>query len=69
VAAILQQHDAISDMALRELLQRRLFAVTRRSLHADLQILALNWAGKRQGSKNIAVLPSSCTVNSELYAR
>jgi len=36
-------------MALDELLQRRLFAVTRRSLHADLQILTeLGWL-KRQG--------------------
>jgi len=44
----LQQHDAIPDMALDELLQRRLFAVTRRSLHADLQILTeLGWL-KRQ---------------------
>jgi CRISPR-associated protein (TIGR03985 family) len=45
----LQQHDAISDSTLNELLQRRLFAVTRRSLHADLQILTeLRWLD-RQG--------------------
>jgi len=47
----LQQHDAISDKALDKLLQRRLFAVTRRSLFADLQILTeLGWL-KRQGQK------------------
>lgn len=47
----LQQHDAIPDQALDELLQRRLFAVTRRSLNADLQILAeLGWL-KRQSQK------------------
>lgn len=44
----LQQHDAISDFALDELLNQRLFAVTRRSLHTDLQILTeLGWL-KRQ---------------------
>lgn len=47
----LQQHDAIPDTALDKLLQRKLFAVTRRSLHADLQILAeLGWL-KRQRQK------------------
>lgn len=65
----LQQHDAISDMALDELLQRRLFAVTRRSLHADLQILTeLGWL-KRRGQKYHRVhdLPTRpITVNSEL---
>lgn len=45
----LQQHDAIPDSTLDELLQSRLFAVTRRSLLADLQILTeLGWL-KRQG--------------------
>lgn len=45
----LQQHDAIANSTLDELLQSRLFAVTRRSLLADLQILAeLGWL-KRQG--------------------
>lgn len=44
----LQQHDAIPDSTLDKLLQRRLFAVTRRSLYADLQILTeLGWL-KRQ---------------------
>jgi CRISPR-associated protein (TIGR03985 family) len=44
----LQQHDAIPNMALDELLQRRLFAVTRRSLYADLQILTeLGWLKRR----------------------
>ena len=47
----LQQHDAIPDKVLDELLQRKLFAVTRRSLHADLQILTeLGWL-KRQSQK------------------
>lgn len=45
----LQQHDAIPDAKLYNLLQQRLFAVTRRSLYADLQILVeLGWL-KRQG--------------------
>ncbi|MFN6460317.1 MAG: TIGR03985 family CRISPR-associated protein [Nostoc sp. DedVER02] len=40
----LQQHDAIPDIDIDELLQQRLFAVTRRTLFADLQILAdLGW--------------------------
>ncbi len=40
----LQQHDAIPDADLDELLQQRLFAVTRRTLFADLQILTeLGW--------------------------
>ena len=64
----LQQHDAIPDMALDELLQRRLFAVTRRSLHADLQILTeLGWL-RRRGQKYHRVhdLPTRpITVNSE----
>ncbi len=45
----LLSHDAIPDTTLDELLQRRLFAVTRRSLHTDVQILTqLGWL-KRQG--------------------
>lgn len=44
----LQQHDAIADVTLDDLLQRRLFAVTRRSLYADLQILVeLGWLKRR----------------------
>ena len=40
----LQQHTGISDTQLHQWLQKRLFAVTRRSLSADLQILAeLGW--------------------------
>jgi CRISPR-associated protein (TIGR03985 family) len=47
----LQQHDAIPNMVLDELLQRRLFGVTRRSLHADVQILTeLGWL-KHQAQK------------------
>lgn len=45
----LLQHDAISAAKLSSMLQKRLFAVTRRSLYADLQILVeLGWL-KRQG--------------------
>lgn len=47
----LQQHDAISDAILDELLQRRLFAVTRRSLQGDLYVISeLGWL-QRQGQK------------------
>lgn len=44
----LQQHDAIPNPTLDELLKRRLFAVTRRSLYGDLQILTkLGWLKRR----------------------
>lgn len=47
----LQQHDEISSAELDELLQQRLFGVTRRSLQTDLHILAeLGWL-KRQDTK------------------
>ncbi|MEI2583895.1 TIGR03985 family CRISPR-associated protein [Scytonema sp. PRP1] len=49
--SVLQSHDDIPDATLDELLQRRLFAVTRRSLSGDLQILTeLGWL-KRRGQK------------------
>lgn len=48
---LLFTHDGIPDSTLDELLQRRLFAVTRRSLYADLQILSeLGWI-ERQGQQ------------------
>ncbi len=62
----LQQHDAIPEATLDELLQCRLFAVTRRSLFADLQILTeLSWL-KRQGQKYYRVpdLPNRPTGRS-----
>ncbi len=45
----IEQHDDIADAALNDLLQRQLFALTRRSLYKDLEILAeLGWL-ERQG--------------------
>ena len=62
----LQQHDSIDDATLNELLSKRLFAVTRRSLNTDLQILAqLGWL-KRQDQNYCRVdeLPSHPLVGS-----
>jgi CRISPR-associated protein (TIGR03985 family) len=62
----LQQHDAIPEATLDKLLQYRLFAVTRRSLCADLQILTeLSWL-KHQGQKyyRVADLPNRPTSRS-----
>ncbi len=45
---LLQEHDAIPDVELDQLLQQRLFGVTRRSLYADLQILVeLGWINRK----------------------
>lgn len=56
----LLSHDTIAEATLNQLLQRRLFAVTRRSLHADLQMLTeLGWL-KRQGQRyyQVSQLPN-----------
>ncbi|MDY7021001.1 MAG: TIGR03985 family CRISPR-associated protein [Cyanobacteriota bacterium] len=64
----LQQHDEISNQELDELLQQRLFGVTRRSLQTDLHILAeLGWL-KRENTKYYRVqefptLPVSSTLS------
>jgi len=59
VAAISPTTRCYSDMALDELLQRRLFAVTRRSLHADLQILTeLGWLSVSQKYHRVHNLPT-----------
>ena len=52
----LQQHDVIPEATLDELLQRRLFGVTRRSLSDDLRILTEQGWLKRQGQKYCRVL-------------
>ena len=45
----LKQHDGIAEATLDKLLQQRLFAITRRSLQADLQILTqLSWLAEFQ---------------------